>query len=180
MSDYVNITYTPLQDGDPIKTVWNDFEFIANRPVPIPTNASYPVTLTVEQTDRKTGVITRQPQELRMSMVERAKQNPYFQVEGFAQAQPPGPRKKLWDFPKTSAGYRSYALTWFFEENDPKAFQDRWEQEAPIREKCLWDEDDEKWISKHYETRLGMLMGARAVGIDELPSIPLKGRLDDK
>lgn len=159
--EYVNITYTPLQDGDPIRTVWNGLEFQANKPVPVPMFASYDTPLSMPVVDKKTGIITRVTSEVKMSVVERAKQNPYFRVEGFTQAKAADRPRTTWDLPKTSAGYRSWCLQWFLEQTDAKELEERWMLEDDLRKKCMYDSDDEAWVRPFRDMRIAQLAGAQ-------------------
>lgn len=106
------VTYVP-GDGDPAETTWNGHKFQANVPRPV----SNP------------------------TMVELAKGNMCFEVEGHDKkaAPPPGA-------PKTPEEYKAYAVGWFKKAKSAADFQERWEDEAPLREKAGVGTDDVEWL----------------------------------
>lgn len=161
--DFVNITYTPLNEGDPIRTEWNGLLFHANKPLPVPSGASYLVPMAIESVDKKTGIITKTVTEMRMSMVERAKLNPYFKVDGFDQARRPGKVQSQFDLPKTSIAYRSWVLGWLAEMTDATELDERWEAEEQLRERCLYDAADESFLIPFVDARRAFLRGASMI-----------------
>lgn len=110
----VNVTYH-AGDGDPAEVMWNFVRFKAN----VPTKVTNP------------------------TMIELAKGNPTFEVEGHPRAQK-APRDAV---PKTSGEYRAYAVRWFKRAKTGAEFDQRWENEADLREKVGVGHDDLEWLS---------------------------------
>lgn len=111
--DKVNVTYIP-QDGDPAETVWNGLKFHANVPRPV-TN---PI------------------------MIEQAKGNPWFKVEGHEKASS-APRSGT---PKTAEEYRAHAVEWFKKAKTASDFDARWDAESEMRDRAGVGTDDLEWL----------------------------------
>lgn len=158
-SGVVNVTYVPLQEGDPIKTTWNGLLFHANKPVPIPLDASFTGPACIK--DKKTRN-RRQIDEHEYNMVDLAKQNPFFRVEGFDIKQVHAEVLSRFDLPKTSAAYRSWVLTWLQTMTDADDLDSRWAAEEQIRDQCLYDHEDERFLMPMVEARRNFLRGSAA------------------
>lgn len=135
----VMVTYVP-QPGDPAETMWNGHRFVANVPRPVK----------------------------HVAMIEQAKSNPWFEVEGHDKSGDADP-----GMPKDSDGYRRHAVDWFkatdwYSKRDDqgrpmpnsKEFEDRWESEEKLREACGVGGDDLEYLDKLYTPRLAELKKA--------------------
>jgi hypothetical protein len=99
------ITYIP-EEGDPIWARWNGIEFKAHVPVKLSRKHAYDVPMPTQHTLADGTIVTKHV-EKRVSMVEIAKGNPKFSVNGEA------PAKKREDesrVPTNSEEYRGYAI----------------------------------------------------------------------
>jgi hypothetical protein len=84
----VSVTYRPLNVTDPNVITWNRIKFEANVPVELdPKNKAhgYPVPLSTEGVGPE-GEKRLRFRETWVSMIELAKDNPSFEVEGFERA----------------------------------------------------------------------------------------------
>jgi hypothetical protein len=84
----IRVTYRPLNVTDPSVITWNKIKFHANIPVELdPKNKAhgYPVPLSTEVSGPE-GEIRLKVRETWVSMIELAKDNPSFEVEGFPRA----------------------------------------------------------------------------------------------
>jgi hypothetical protein len=128
-----SITYTPIHPGDPADTLWNRHRFRANVPVT-------PV-------DVKGGLTA-------LEMVEAAKGNPWFQVEGEEQAQTTP------TIPETPEQYRMHAIAWIRTATDSRDMASRWRSEEELRVECGVGDDDVEYIQSIYKPRLAILKDA--------------------
>src|SRR6266403_3554321 len=125
--DYIPaITYTPIHPGDPADTLWNRHRFRANVPV-------------VPQ-DVKGGLSAKE-------MVEAAKGNPWFAVEGEEQA------KATPIVPETPEQYRSYAIGWIRTATTTREMAARWRAEEDLRVICGVSADEMIDIQGVYKNR---------------------------
>jgi hypothetical protein len=122
----VKVIYRP-QSGDPVEVMWNNHRFRANEP-------------TVVRSD---------------GMIELAKGNPFFEVEGEEKAQVGRPAK-----PKTAEEYRSYAVRWFKSAKTAAELEQRWGAEEELRKECGVGTDDIEYLSSLYDPRLAELKKA--------------------
>lgn len=113
----VKITYTPLDEGDPSITLCHGVRFKANLPVLV-------------------------SPETHGTLIELAKKNPWYEVEGHPKAQR-GTGKRV---PKTSEEYRFYATQWFRQARSPAEFVARWKAEQGLRDSVGFGEDDQVWL----------------------------------
>jgi len=99
----VNVTYIPLNDHDPHTMVWNGVKFHARVPVILDPSKHFVVAPLPKEHILPDGTVQTRHSEGKVSMIELAKANPSFQVEGFPRAKvktskrivpPPG---KDWD-----------------------------------------------------------------------------------
>jgi hypothetical protein len=143
------ITYRP-RPGNPAETIWAGYRFLANVATEIPNNAGYPVTESVRQNlaDGTYVLVTR---ERFVTLLEKARDNPEFQVEGEprAEVQQVHPEQMT-----TPAQYRAYAEQWFMGEDDLAQFQERWDDEEALREQCGVTRDDLRALEPVFKLRI--------------------------
>lgn len=120
------ITYTPLHDGDPHSTLWNRHRFRSNVPVKV---RDVPQGLTAVQ------------------MVEAAKGNPWFKVDGEEQAQATPIT------PETPEQYRSYAIGWIRTATTSQEMSARWRAEDGLRIDCGVSDTEMADIQAVYKNR---------------------------
>lgn len=154
--NFSEVTYVP-GDGDPHRTVWNEVEFRANVPVKIPHSKMVnvlerKVTTGPEGEERSKGV------EVKRSMVEMARGNPYFMVDGVQAERKIGSQR----LPTDSDQYRGYALGWIRATNTLKQLEERWAGEEPLREKCGLEPVDVNYLAPFLEARREQLGEAAA------------------
>jgi hypothetical protein len=131
-----SITYTPIHPGDPADTLWNRHRFRANIPV--------------APQDVKGGLSA-------IEMVELAKSNPWFAVEGEEQA------RATPIVPETPEQYRSYAVAWIRLSTSTKEMSSRWRSEDDMRVQCGVGDDDIEYIQGIYRPRLAILKEQEAL-----------------
>ena len=149
-----SVTYIP-GDGDPVRTVWNGVEFRANVPVDIP------LTKTVLAPMRKEhyladGTLQSRGVETKVSMVDLARGNPSFSVDGVQAARKSGAAR----LPTDNDQYRGYALRWVRETTTVQALDQRWDGEAALREKCGCDDKDMAYLMPFIEARRSQMREA--------------------
>ena len=130
------ITYIPVHDGDPHSVLWNRHRFHANKPAKIQ--------------DVKGGLTAAE-------MVEAAKGNPWFKVEGHERA------KAIPVTPETPEQYRSYAIGWIRISNSSREMTARWREEEDLRTICGCGEDDIEYIQTIYKGRFAILKEQEAL-----------------
>jgi hypothetical protein len=154
------VTWIPRDPTDPHVNIVHGIKFPANVPVELdPKNRAHGYN----QLDRKTivdPVTGREMYEFKeqwVSLIEILKGNPSFQVEGepLAVVRKPG-RPRI---PRTSEDYRSHAQAWITASEDPDEMIERWEDEAPLREKCEVGDDDVSYLRPLFDSRLRQLGG---------------------
>ena len=127
------ITYVPGRE-DPVQVTWGKTVFEANKP--------------------KTVIDQR--------IIDRAKTNPWFKVEGEKQADKgfdPGTDK-----PENASQYRAYAITWFKLVNKSADLEQRWADEEQLRLDCEVGTDDLEYVARYYDPRLEELRKMEAAG----------------
>lgn len=129
----VQITYVPTRD-DPVSVTWSKIEFQANKPRMI--------------SDQK--------------IIERAKRNPWFRVEGEKAAEKGFDPAA--DQPANATQYRAYAITWFRMAKTSAEMVERWSREEELRTACEVGTDDLEYIARHYDPRLEELKKIEAAG----------------
>jgi hypothetical protein len=150
------VTYIPADPTSPAVLSWNGIEFPANTPIELdPVRHSYMVPIVDKWVDEKTGEVRSKATEKRISMVEIAKTNPSFQVEGEA---PPARKPGRPRTPKTSDEYRNYAQAWIAASEDHDDLAERWNDEEALRERCGVGDDDVSYLrpffdAKHFELK---------------------------
>lgn len=153
------VTYIPRDPTDPHMNIWNGIKFPANIPVELdPNNRAhgYPVPLPKTIVDPVTGREMKEFKETWVSMIELAKTNATFQVEGEVPAarKPGRPRT-----PRTSEDYRAHAQVWITSSEDPDEMVERWGDEEPLREKCGVGDDDVSYLRPLFDSKLRQLGG---------------------
>lgn len=148
------VTYVPRDPSDPHQNVWNGIKFPANVPVELdPKNRAHGYMVP----DRKTIVhpVTGQDmfeyKDVWKSMIEIAKTNPSFEVEGEAPVairKPGRPR-----VPRTSEDYRSHAQAWIAASEDHEDLEQRWTEEDELRQRCDVGEDDLQYLKPFFEAK---------------------------
>jgi hypothetical protein len=124
------VTYCPEGDGAPHETIWNRHRFRANIPISV---RDVPQGLTAAQ------------------MIEVAKNNPHFSVEGFPKA------KSVGAIPDSPERYRSYAVGWIRIANSSDEMNKRWKDEAELREECGVGSDDVEYLQTIFQPRQAIL-----------------------
>lgn len=130
------ITYTPIHPGDPADTLWNRHRFRANIPVKV---KDVPQGLTAAQ------------------MVEAARGNPWFKVEGEEQA------TTTPTVPETPEQYKMHAVAWIRTATSSRDMAARWRQEEELRTECGVSEDDVAYIQTIFKPRLAILKDSEAL-----------------
>jgi hypothetical protein len=148
------VTYIPRDPTDPAMMLWNGVKFPANVPVDLdPKNRQhgYPVPLPTPKTDPVTGREMLEYKETWVSMIDQAKGNPSFQVEGEvpAAARKPG-RPRI---PRTSEDYRSHAQAWIAAADNHEELEERWTEEEGLRERCGVGDDDLSYLKPFFEAK---------------------------
>lgn len=148
------VTYIPRDPTDPAVMIWNGVKFPANVPVELDPKKlahGYDVPLPRKITDPVTGREMLEYKETWVSMIDQAKGNPSFQVEGEvpAAARKPG-RPRI---PRTSEDYRSYALAWISAMEDVQDLAERWDAEETLRENIGVGEDDLKYLTPFFQAK---------------------------
>lgn len=129
----VEITYTPGRE-DPVSVTWNKIVFEANKPRTV--------------SDPR--------------IIERAKRNPWFKVEGEKQADKGYDPAS--DMPVNSNQYRAFAITWFKTVKSSAEMTARWSKEEELRTACEVGTDDLDYIARHFDPRLEELKKMEAAG----------------
>lgn len=133
IGDLPMVTYTPLNPGDPNETLWNRNRFRANVPTMV--------------RDNPQGWSAAQ-------MVEMAKTNPHFIVEGFEQA------KGTPTVPETPEQYKMHAIGWIRLAHSSAEMSAKWRSEEELRVECGVGDDDIEYIQSIYKPRLAILKDA--------------------
>jgi hypothetical protein len=147
------VTYVD-EDG-PSRTVCWGIDFRLNVPVTVP------YSRTVESLIRKeTAGPEGEPRSRgvpgRISVVELARGNPCFMVDGVRPERKIGMQR----LPIDADQYRGYALGWVRQSNTLRQLDERWEGEAPLREKCGCEAKDENYLRPFLDARRDQLKEA--------------------
>lgn len=145
--DSAEVTYIP-DDGDPNKVVWNGIEFRANVPVTI-SHSKMVSSLTRVESKGPEGELRSRGVEGTIAMVELARKNPSFSVDG-EQAQRRAATQRL---PTDSDQYRGYALRWIRESTSLSQLNERWDGEHELRERCGFEKKDEAYLRPFLDAR---------------------------
>ncbi len=148
----MKVTYIP-GDGDPIRTVWNGVVFEANIPVEL-TDKNTIINDQVHRVDMPDGSYRTVTRQHRLSMIELAKHNPSFQVEGepIPERKPGRPR-----IPKSPDEYRSFAQEWIARASDPKQMDARWDKEEELRTTIGVGDEDVSYLRPFFHAKQSAL-----------------------
>jgi hypothetical protein len=124
------ITYAPVSESAPYETIWNKHRFRANIPTAV--------------RDVVGGNTAAQ-------MIESAKGNIDFMVEGFPRAAP-----RPVD-PETPEQYKTYAVGWIRHSINSVELMRRWKNERDLREECGVGTDDEEYLHSILNPRHSLL-----------------------
>lgn len=172
------ITYIP-GDGDPARTIWNNIEFKAHVPVKIlrSQTVSVPLPIRTPMKDENgkpvldddgkpmyhngivqpDGTIQTRHVEQRVKMVELARTNPAFSVNG---APPPVIKKGTARVPTSPETYRGYALRWIMMATSASDMDTRWIAETELRASCGCDEKDDAFLRPFFDAKLDQVKTA--------------------
>lgn len=152
------VTYVPQDRADPAVMPWNGIEFPANVPVELdPKNRAHGYMQPTRKTivDPVTGREMFEYKEVWVSMIEIAKNNPSFHVEGEAPAAARKPGRPR--IPRTSEDYRSHAQAWISaatsETTTYEELEERWTLETDLRQRCGCGEDDIAYLRPFFEAK---------------------------
>jgi len=157
--DYDEITYLP-GDGDPPRTRWNGVEFKAHIPVKVLRTqvVSVPMPIQTKGQDgelingivQPDGSIQTRHVERKVPMVELAKNNPAFSVNGETPAKRKMGTAKV---PTDSDEYRGYCIAWVAASTNQLEMDARWNAEQDLRDKCGCDDRDIGYLRPFFEAR---------------------------
>jgi len=151
------ITYHP-GEGDPARTKWNGLEFKAY--VPVKVSAKHTVAVPIrEEIKQPDGSIITRAVERRIPMLELARQNHKFSVNGEA---PFMHKMGAARVPTTPDEYRGYAISWIAASTAASAMDARWEAEETLREKCGVEDTDIAYLRPFFEARREQVTPAAA------------------
>jgi hypothetical protein len=139
------VTYHP-GDGDPPRVTWGGLEFKAYVPVAVPLTHAIAVPMR-KQHVLADGTVQSRNIETKVSLVELARGNPAFSVDG-ARAE----RKVATaSVPTTNDEYRGYCIAWIAASTDAAVMDKRWDAEAELREQCGVEEKDLAYLRPFFE-----------------------------
>lgn len=142
------ITYIPGPD-DPAKALCYGIEFRANVPVTVPYSKTVEALIRKE-TAGPEGEIRSRGVATRISVVELARGNPSFAVDGVL---PPERKMGNQRLPTDADQYRGYALGWIRTASTLRQLDQRWEGEEALREKCGCESKDMGFLAPFLEMR---------------------------
>lgn len=149
----VEITY--VDDTGPSKTTCWGIEFKLNVPVTVRLDRTVE-SLIRKETAGPEGEIRSRGVAGRISVVELARGNSGFEVDGVRAERKHGTQR----LPTDADQYRGYALGWIRESNTLRQLEQRWDGEAPLREKCGCEQKDENYLRPFLEARREQLKEA--------------------
>lgn len=160
------ITYIP-QNGDPVRTTWNGIHFPAHIPVKVPRTVTIAVPMPIQTKGadgelingivQPDGSIQTRHVERKVPLVELAKGNPLFSVNGAAPAEAKKGQARV---PDTPDQYRGYAIRWIAASTNAKDMDARWNAEVDLREKCGCNDEDIGYLRPFFEARHDQLLAA--------------------
>jgi len=142
------VTYHP-DDGDPIKTEWAGIKFVGNIPVSVPLTKTIMAPIRKQFQNTADGTLQSRSTEHPMSIVELARNNPKFSVNG-ERAERKEPLQRL---PTDADQYRGYALRWIRESTTLAQLNERWRGEVELRERCGCEDKDENYLMPFLNAR---------------------------
>jgi len=141
------ITYLP-GDGDPHRVTWGGLEFKAYVPTNVALTHAISVPLRKEHA-LADGTVQSRNIETRVSLVELARGNPSFSVDGVQAARKVATAR----VPTSNDEYRGYAIAWIANSTDAAVMDTRWDTEAALRGQCGVDEKDIAYLRPFFEAR---------------------------
>lgn len=158
------VFYTPQENGDPIETVCCGFHFRNGEPTEVPDDATVLQVHRVQVGESGDGEPRYKGMEVKTSVLEILKRNPYFRVDGAEPA--PTVKKQVGrpTTPKTPEEYKAFAMAWFSRAESHTALAERWEAEASLREKCSVHDDSDvvSYLRQFFDGRYLQLKKAAA------------------
>jgi hypothetical protein len=141
------VTYIP-GDGDPHRVAWGGLEFKAYVPTMVPVTHAISVPLRKEHV-LADGTVQSRNIETKVSLVELARGNPSFSVDG-VQADRKVATARV---PTTNDEYRGYCIAWIAASTEAAAMDIRWDAEAKLREDCGVEGKDLSYLRPFFEAR---------------------------
>lgn len=154
--DHAEVTYLPLNRDDPHTIEWHGIRFQAFVPVKISLKHTYLVPQRVEHALADGSVVTKHI-EKPMALVELARGNPSFAVDGVQAERKQGMLRT----PESAPEYRGYCTRWILASTEAKAMDARWDAEHALRERCNVDAADIAYLRPFFEAQKEQL-GERA------------------
>ena len=158
-NEYDEITYLP-QDGDPLRIEWNGVKFSAMVPVRVSRKQTVLVPI-VQYKFLPDGTRVSQAIETRIPMVEMARSNKFFMVNGERPAEVVSARMRV---PTDPDQYRGYAIAWIAGSTSASTMDARWKAEAILRERCGCTDTDMVYLMPFFEARVTECSGAEDAG----------------
>jgi len=152
------VTYRP-GIHDPSTVVWNEIEFQANIPVELTDENTITIDMPVQHVTDD-GLIRTITRRQKIPMVDAAKGNPFFRVEGEA-----APKAPVMKSPINAEQYKLWATKWINEADDYDLLMERWENETKLRERCKAVGAVEGELNALFTQRAAVLK--RAAGVEE-------------
>jgi hypothetical protein len=172
------IAYIP-GDGDPHTTIWNGITFKAHIPVEVPRSKVVAVLMPIRtpvldefgkpQIDENgnkvmqngilqpDGTLQTRHIEQRLPMVELAKTNPRFSVNGNKPIEVKAGTARL---PQDANQYRGYSMNWMSHCTDLEQLEARWDGETALRQDCGVEQSDLAFLNPFMEMRKEQLKAA--------------------
>jgi hypothetical protein len=150
--DYAEITYVPLNRDDPHTVTWAGIEFRAHLPRRVSLKATYLVPTRVEHV-MADGTVTTKHVEKPQSLIELARSNPSFTVDGVGSKQKAGTART----PQDAKEYRGYCTRWIAASTDPAEMDTRWAAEEALRDHCGCDGMDVEYLRPFFEAQKDVL-----------------------
>ncbi len=141
------VTYIP-DDGDPNKVTWAGMEFRANVPVSVPLNKTISIPMRKEHY-LADGTLQSRGVETKVSIVDLAKGNPSFSVDGNRSERKVASAR----LPADADQYRGYALRWIRESTSLAQLNERWAGEEELRSRCGCEKKDENYLMPFFTAR---------------------------
>jgi hypothetical protein len=185
------VTYRPGPQ-DMAVTIWNGIRFEAGRPVTLSyKNKRHYIEVDLpKQIDTADGSYVTRSVASRISMIDRARENWCFEVEGTPRAIKPIANGRK---PQTAEEYRSWAQTWIalagtkvdgddFEIQTPREMLERWDDESAMRERLGVGEEDVGFLKPFFDMKMAGLkkdMATKYAAGDGGPGLKAEAFTDD-
>lgn len=150
--DYAELTYVPLNRDDPHTVEWHGIKFLAFVPVKVSLKHTYLVPTRRENTLLDGTVVTKHV-EAPISLVELARGNPSFLVDGVQCEKKEGRART----PETAPEYRGYCIRWIAESLEPRDMDARWDAESQLRQKCQVEAADIAYLRPFFDAQKEVL-----------------------